>query len=119
MTLKRFLKKNHMSYEDWLLRDYDAVDRDTLKRGRNEDLESQEPANIIARSRRRRVDDSDIEASVTMDRGRKRRPAGEVSVDESSAGDDASTKHRVTETLNPGKSTKRSSDDFWAIVLKG
>ncbi|GIC89828.1 uncharacterized protein Aud_006256 [Aspergillus udagawae] len=119
MTLKRFLKKNHMSYEDWLLRDYDVVDRDTLKPGRNEDLESQEPANIIARSRRRRVDDSDIEASVTMDRGRKRRRAGEVSVDESSAGDDASTKHRVTETLNPGKSTKRSSNDFWATVLKG
>ncbi|KAF7165342.1 hypothetical protein CNMCM5623_009547 [Aspergillus felis] len=99
MTLQKFLKKNHMSYEDWLLRDYDAVDRHTLKRGHIEDLESQEPANIIASSKRRRVDD--------------------MNIDESAAGDNASTKRRNIERSNTGKSAKRSSDDFWATVLKG
>ncbi|GIK00460.1 hypothetical protein Aspvir_004485 [Aspergillus viridinutans] len=119
MSLQRFLKKNNMSYEDWLLRDYDAVDRDTLKRGRNEDLESQEPANITTSSKRRRVDNSDIEAPVTMENNRKRRRAEDMDVAESAAGDYASTKRRSLETLNTGESAKRSSDDFWATVLKG
>ncbi|PKX96861.1 uncharacterized protein P174DRAFT_363644 [Aspergillus novofumigatus IBT 16806] len=119
MSLQRFLKKNNMSYEDWLLRDYDAVDRDTLKRGRNEDLESQEPANITASPKRRRVDNPDIEASVTMSNNRKRRRGEDMNVDESAAGDDASTKRRSIERSNTGKSAKRSSDNIWATVLKG
>ncbi|RLL99976.1 hypothetical protein CFD26_107598 [Aspergillus turcosus] len=121
MTLQKFLKKNKMAYEDWLLRDYDAVDRDTLKRGRNENLETQEPANIsyiTASSKRRRVDKPDIEASVTMNNTRKRRRAEDTNVDESAAGDDDSTKRRRIETLNTGETAKRSSNDFWATVLK-
>jgi hypothetical protein len=119
MSLQRFLKKNKISYEDWLLRDYDAVDRDTLKRGRNEDLESQEPANITTSSKRRRVHNPDIETSVTMDNNWKRRRGEDMNVDESAAGSDASTKRRSIERSNTGKSAKRSSDDFWATVLKG
>ncbi|KAF7119016.1 hypothetical protein CNMCM5793_008656 [Aspergillus hiratsukae] len=121
MTLQKFLKKNKMSYEDWLLRDYDAVDRDTLKRGRNEDLESQELANIsyiTASSKRRRVDKPDIGASVTMNDNRKRRRAEDMNVDESAAGDDDSTKRRHIEILKTGNTAKRSSNDFWATVLK-
>lgn len=119
MSLQRFLRKNNMSYEDWLLRDYDAVERDTLKRGRNKGLESQEPANIIASSKRRRVDNVDIEVSVTKSSTRKRRRGEDMDLDESTAGDGASTKRRGTERSNTGKSTKSSSDDFWATVLKG
>ncbi|GFF87501.1 hypothetical protein IFM47457_07517 [Aspergillus lentulus] len=119
MSLQRFLKKNNMSYEDWLLRDYDAVDRDTLKRGRNKDLESQDPANITASSKRRRVHSPEIETSLTTDNNRKRRRGEDVNVDESAAGSDASTKRRSIERSNTGKSAKKSSDDFWATVLKG
>lgn len=110
-----------MSYEDWLLRDYDVADRDTLKRGRNEDLESQEPANIsyiTPRSKRRRVENPDIEESVTMNNSRKRRRAEDMNVGDSASGDDDSAKRRRTETLNTGKTTKQSSNDFWATVLK-
>ncbi|EAW24076.1 uncharacterized protein NFIA_036480 [Aspergillus fischeri NRRL 181] len=119
MSLQRFLKKNNMSYEDWLLRDYDVVERDTLKRGRNEDLESQEPANVIASSKRRCVDNADIEASVTMSNSRKRSRGENMNLGESAAGDDTSTKRRSIERSNTGKSTKSPSDDFWATVLKG
>lgn len=110
-----------MSYEDWLLRDYDVADRDTPKRGRNEDLESQEPANIsyiAASSKRRRVDKPDIGASVAMNNNRKRRRAEDMNVSDSAAGDDDSTKRRRIETLTTGKSAKKSSNDFWATVLK-
>ncbi|RHZ44412.1 uncharacterized protein CDV56_103308 [Aspergillus thermomutatus] len=117
MTLENFLKKNNMSYEDWLLRDCDAVDRNTLKRGRDEDLESQEPMNVIASPKRRRVDNPDIEASVTMNNTRKRRRAEDTNVDESTAGEDSPKRRRI-ETLNTGKPAKKSSDDFWATVLK-
>ncbi|GFG12022.1 hypothetical protein CNMCM6936_002253 [Aspergillus lentulus] len=119
MSLQRFLKRNNISYEDWLLRDYDAVDRDTLKRGRNKDLESQDPANITASSKRRRVHSPEIETSLTTDNNRKRRRGEDVNVDESAAGSDASTKRRSIERSNTGKSAKKSSDDFWATVLKG